>query len=311
MTRIAEALLALQQAGNIAYSGWMMAFDCAAYTVIVHGEEEKLKLRDESASKKVAALFACAKRMEDALKEWEQEITESRSRHYELNYYTALQLLRIRRELSQVRQNQSRYVDAEILALLESISPEVTQEHVNNAVSSLERNTRSLNFTSLAELSSGGEVHTESLRDESTSSIHTIEPDIDQIHSQTDPQPSPSIVSFTDVRKYNDNPRLRENDLNDDQKVIFSNLVEYAGYSRMLVLKAFEECPDTDDEYDIQAWCDENDETFKFDDSEENMSDNKDLPASDDDSSDASSDSDEDKGNVFDQSAQPLAGRYR
>lgn len=86
ITRIAEVLLALQQAGNVTYSGWVMAFECATYTVVGEGQEEELHLQEETAAQRVAELRTCAKDMENALQTWETEVKESRSRHYELNF---------------------------------------------------------------------------------------------------------------------------------------------------------------------------------------------------------------------------------
>ena len=294
-------LLALQQAGNITYSGWMMAFDCTAYTVGSQEQKEELRFREVMADQKVGLLRTRAKAMERALIKWEMEVEESRSRHYELNYYTTLQLLRIRKELSHIKQSPGRCVDPEILALLESISPKATTENVTAAMSTLEK--KSFDHVSSSKLLDAQDIPASAL---DSKSIPMVLPEVlnsDQTHSRNHQQLSPSLCSSVYTRKYNDNPRLTESDLNENQKEMLSNLVGYNEYPKLLVLKAFEDCPETANEYDIQDWCDENVNTFNFDEEE-----NKEPSVSGNESYASSSyaSDNEDKGNVFNESAQKL-----
>ena len=188
-----------------------MLFDCATYRVIGSGE---VWLQEESADEKVKQLQAYAKQMEDDLDSWEKKVKESRSHHYELNYYTMLQLLKLRKELGLVRESPTKLVDPQILALLESISPKVTSGNVQSVISSLEKELAAVEMP-----------------------------------------PSSSLSSL----KTSHNPQLTENDLTDSQKKIFTDLVEYKEYPKLLVLKAFEQLPSTANLYDIQDWCNEED----------------------------------------------------
>ena len=307
MTRIAEVLLALQQAGNIAYSGWMMSFNCATYTVSIQGEKQELQLQEDAAAFRVAELRACAKNMENALREWENEVEESRSRHYELNYYTTLQLLRLRKELGFVRQNPTKQVDPEILALLESISPEISSDSVTSMMASLEKHL--LDLRAAADYVPYEEPSIQASASIPVVTIQANSPALAtvgteaQVLPEIGPTPAQSMISLISSRKPNNNPIITEDDLKEDQKAIFSDLVEC--YSRLLLLKAFEDCPATANQYDIQDWCDENDGFLHFDVEEEQDQHNMDVVSSEESSTNSGSDDeDKEKMNVFSQSTQ-------
>ena len=294
-------MLALQQAGNVTYSGWKVSFDCATYTVIGFGQKQELQLQEETADQRVKELQACAKKMEEDLTLWENEVKELRSHHYELNYYTTLQLLRLRKELGLVRQNPTKSIDPQILALLESISPEVTTESMHSIISSLEKQLLDLraaaNFLpeEVTEEEPAESEVTDDLNGASVSTeLHTAAPTVVEI-------PSPSLSSVRRLTT-SDKPHLTEKDLSDSQKEILADLVEYKGYSRLLVLKGLERSPDNANQYDIQDWCDEYEDVYNYEEEEEEE---ETTASSDELSSDSGSD-DEEKVNVFDQPS--LAG---
>ena len=187
---------------------------------------------------------------------WENEVKESRSHHYELNYYTTLQLLRLRKELGLIRQTPTKLVDPQILALLESISPNMTSDSVQNVISNLEEQLLDLRAAVIL-------VPEESVQEEPADSEITKDlsgtPLSTELHTATPAaveMPSPSLSS---VRRptISNKPHLTENDLTDSQKKIFDDLVEYKEYPKLLVLKAFEQSPDSANLYDVQDWCDE------------------------------------------------------
>ena len=262
MTRIAEVLLNLQKAGYVTYSGWKVSFDCATYTVTGSGEDEQVQLQEESAEQRVKQLQAYAKTMEDDLNLWEKKVKESRSRHYELNYYTTLQLLRLRKELGLVHQNPTKMVDPQILALLESISPAVTSSNVQGVIGSLQRQ--------LIDLQLQAEDSEESTRIE-PADIATTE-DLSgstELHAASRTSIKKQPTSRLSSVKPSDKPQLTKKDLNDAQKKIFTDLVEYKKYDELLVLKAFEQLPAESNLYDIQDWCDEKEGEYNFEDEEE------------------------------------------
>ena len=293
-------LLALQQAGNVTYSGWIVTLNCATYKVIGHGQKQELHLHEETAVQRVEQLRTCAKYMEDSLKEWENEVKESRSRHYELNYYTTLQLLKLRKELGLIQHNPGKSIDSEILALLESISPYVSSKSVQGIMTELQSKLIDLQATAL--------IHEKYFAEEFKSGVPISEnaPVGSAAHSNcinstegvADVLPSPSVSSLSSNKKEkeNTNPQLKEQDLSDAQKDIFTDLVEYQGYSKLLVLKAMEESNASANQYDIQDWCDEHDGIFKFE--EDYQEDEINISESSESSSDVA---DETEINVFNQ----------
>ena len=292
MTRIAEVLLDLQKAGNVTYSGWKVSFDCATYIVIGSGEKEEVQLQMESAEQRVKELQAYAKKMEKDLVMWEREVKKLRSHHYELNYYTTLQLLRLRKELGLVRQNPTKMIDPQILALLESISPAVTSDSVRNIISNLKEELLDLPEET-TQVEPTDIAITEDLSDSPLESTELLTAALEPVEMS-----SPNLSSM----RTSDRPHLTKNDLTDSQIKIFIDLVEYKEYSPLLVLKAIEQLPATCNQYDIQDWCDEKDGTYDFGDEEEKEDvEEVDEEAEDDQySSDSGSDEGE-EASVFDQ----------
>ena len=113
--RIADALMALQQYGSGDYIGWEMSFPCALPNVV----EELQKV---------------ASKMEDDLEKWKQEIQEKRDEFYELNYYTTQQLLLLREELGRLKEPGEDQVKPHAMALLQSISREVSADAMKRYV---------------------------------------------------------------------------------------------------------------------------------------------------------------------------------
>ena len=286
VTRIAEVLLALRQAGNVAFLGRMAIIRCAIYA----GENSKQEpcFLEDLAAQHVAELSTRTKEMENALEEWESEVKRSRSRYYELNYYTTLQLLRLRKELGFVKNNHCSQIDPEVLALLHSISQEVKSENVCSI----------LETQRLDPQNSAKHVHEDmSKDDDQVGQVHLSPPLTaeDNFVSGDDSQEHAMELSLEDlVISENTKPQLTEQDLNDIQKDILADLVEYQGYSQLLVLKALEECCESCNTYDIQMWCVQN-EGMNF---EEDGLKCKEAIASSSGSSSESASSDEDE-NIF------------
>ena len=293
MTRIAEVLLALRQAGNVAYSGRVVMIDCATYMAGKSGQGQELQLQEEMAKQHVAELNTRAKEMENALIEWEDEVKKSRTHYYELNYYTTRQLLRLRKELGLSRHNPHRQIDPEVLALLQSISQDVTLENLHSVLTDLEK--VKVDLQAVASL-----VPHEAYEDEvemqlSDSEMPPLEPEepgpsnvhpVENLHVLESPTLT-ALPSSGTVK-----PQLTEQELTDVQKQILTNMVEYQGYPRLLVLKAFEECDETANDYDIQVWCGEN-EDLKFDgDDDKGETEPEDTADSSDESSSESASSD-------------------
>ena len=271
-----------------------MKFNCALYTVVDDGQKQELKLQEDAASKQVTQLHNFARSMEEALREWENEVKESRSRHYELNYYTTLQLLKLRKELGLLRICPDKLVIPEILALLESISQNVSSYDVQKIMSEL--STQFCHVQVSVDVPPNGFHGAESDIHESISIPAEMEStgtnSVIEISEPAVALASSLSASQTSDKKLSENvkPCLTEQDLSNEQRKIFIDLVDYQGYSSLLVLKAFEESAKSANQYDIYDWCDANYAKFNFeeeDSSEElNGTDNElsSLPDSDDSS---------------------------
>ena len=119
--QIAELLISLQQAGNVKYIGWTLHVPCGL---------------DHAAS----LLQDQAKKMTQELKNWEEEVALKRRDFYELNYFTTPQLLSLQRNLGVFKskpRSGPHDVTPNVLALLESISTEVTAPRVFATVQSV------------------------------------------------------------------------------------------------------------------------------------------------------------------------------
>ena len=306
VTRIAEVLLALRQAGNVAYSGHVVVINCAMY--VANQEEEQQQLQEKLAKQHVAKLNVLAKEMETALEEWENEVNESRRQFYALNYYTTRQLLRIRKELGLSRQNAHRQLDPEVFALLQSISPAVTSENVHSVLIDLEKLKVDLQTAaSLVPHKTYKDKMETQRSDIKLPLLKAVQPDA------TDSDPAKTIpnssISTPPPSSGIEKLHATEQALTDVQKQILTDLVEYQDYPKLLVLKAFEECDETANMYDIQIWCGEN-EDLNFDDDDEDEMQADDTAESSDESSSGSdfSDDEENDSNASPQQQQSPIG---
>ena len=78
-----------------------------------------------------------AKHMEEELRKWEDEVQQARKEYYELNYYTTMQLLTLRKELGKLKTSRQPHDSPHVLALLESISTELSPACVCKVVKSV------------------------------------------------------------------------------------------------------------------------------------------------------------------------------
>ena len=86
----------------------------------------------------ISTLQSQAKKMENELREWNKTVFEARNKFYELNYFTTIQLLLLRQELGAMNAAfGNANVPSNILALLRSISFDVTSENVCRVVKDL------------------------------------------------------------------------------------------------------------------------------------------------------------------------------
>ena len=274
MCRIADVLLALQQAGNVKYTGWVLLVPCQ------YAKDGVNKLQEQ------------AKIMEDELQTWENEVKRNREEFYELNYYTTLQLLSLRSELGKLKQSLVHGVSEispTVLNLLHSISPEIAASDfkVVQDIIAVLLHSREGPMVDQDRITHDHLLVASTI---DTASVHKMDPEnkfsvAADIFASIDTQ---DVATSPDVPQ----AKLTERDLNDRQKEIYANLVGYAEYPQQLVLMAIEKYEE--DEYDIRNWCLMNSNTFEFSEEEkpeddQERSEDEDLTSEESESEDAAS----------------------
>ena len=201
--------------------------------------------------------------MESELNEWRDKVKSTRLEFYELNYYTTLQLLMLRKQFGAVKNLEKPDITPDNLALLQSISSQVTSEMVCDVVKCSPQSIQeaSLNV-------SAPEDSQEHLMTSHTSPGLSMS---DEIMVSADLQASARSSGAPIV---SEKPALTEDDLSEDEKAIMANIITRINCPRLLVLKAFEECRGKEmDRYDYQQWCVDHLEEYEF--SEEGDSDDE------------------------------------
>ena len=230
--RIAEVLLALQKKGNVKYTGWALTFHC------------KVDMVD--------TLQQQAKDMEEELRIWEHEVGQTRKKYYELNYYTTLQLLTLRKELGRLKtSDQSRthtQINPHILALLGSISTEITSPCVWEIVKSVtaEQQRREGAGGLAAQHHSSAEMFP----------ANTARPTC-QVLQSNQPSLADDILASADMHATATSSRskLTQDQLSEKQQEIFDNLMN-CEYSEQLILMALQKFGE--DQHEAENWIIEN-----------------------------------------------------
>ena len=221
--RIAEVLLKLQLVGNVKYTGWTLQVPCSPNREIIG------KLQEQ------------AKEMENELQQWKELVTRRREEFYELNYFNTVQLLTLRRELGQVT-TDSRILSPDVLALLHSISTQVTPKIIRNAVCQV---TEPEN----AECELEDPVADDSLNVDGVSEIKSLDEVEDEVEDEV----------HMDVGQRQSATLKPEDDLSAEQKELMANISSRLNCSNSLVCKAFQECSGQENNrYVLEQWCVDN-----------------------------------------------------
>jgi hypothetical protein len=222
--------------------------------------------------------------MEEELSKWEEDVKSQRDSFYELNYYTTVQLLTLRRELGRLKDSsKSASISPEVLALLQSISSEVGDSHVISAVSEvLVEAERKPEPVSAVEMSPDSPNQVEVDGAAEVSSADGLSKDMDL--------PEPMEESNTEQ-----GPVFSEDDLSGELKGYITTISSARLFcSRRLVLKAIEMLGENLTRIDYEEWCVENEDKYSFED-QEASSDDEEESESDGDSTDTSSDDEGDR----------------
>ncbi len=239
-TRIAELYLDLQRAGEVTYSDVSLTFRCAVYNA-EHPGDKDVQFNEAGAKEEVATLHNYIKTLDEKLVAWKQSVDNARGKYYELNYFTTLQLLQLRKELGTLTQtNVTHTVKPNVLMLLKSISPQVTSGVV----------IKSLQATKQPEpMISEDNV-------EAATAIATTESEVmESTSSSCEKQNSQQSLSLASTM-----PSFTCEDLTEHQYKVYTYCVNSLGFSEGHVLRAFDECGKEATIYDMERWCDNNED---------------------------------------------------
>ena len=202
------------------------------------------------------------KSMNHDLEDWKRNVAEARKNYYSLNYFTAQQLLLLRKELCYYKNpDYCGTLKSEVIALLQCLSRDINPDLV------------------ITQIRKG-------CWDKNIEKMEVIHSQIINIGVTTTPS---SSVTYSSLSKSQEIPRtkqvlksplsgpqpqLTESELTDKQQAILANLTANYGFHKKLILLAFEACAAPNVEEAVMKWCDEQNE-INFD------SDNESEPFSD------------------------------
>ena len=228
-----------------------------------------------------------ASRMEKDLEDWKRELSLHRDQFYELNYFTTPQLLSLREELGQFKGSEisAKPVKQEVMTLLQCISRQLSSDSVKNEVQIVNgllaeqqflqeqfshgkpSQSYSSDYEPPARLPSD-DSNTLSVGIDHNTSTPAAELYTETIENRVASIPAVKLVAEILQTSSGPQPKLTDEDLTDRQKLIIDNLKEMCGYSRKLVLLAFESCAKPDIEEAVMIWCNDNQDNFNFTDSD-------------------------------------------
>lgn len=226
-------------------------------------EDGQVQFDENKAKEHVSSLQGYIKSLEFKLKSWKEDVQTARTDYYELNYFTTLQLLNLRKELGLLMGPASFHgsVKPSVLMLLQSVSPRVTSCVVQQSVQ--------LATNEDVTVSTTAESMSEDDQDETIPLVGHAQPlatqDVEKEVDETSLQPEHSIptssgASVSPISMKMAQISLTVNDLSDEQHEIFTHCVTFLGYSKRHVLKAFHSSNPDANMYDIEQWCDENED---------------------------------------------------
>ena len=189
-----------------------------------------------------------AENMEQRLCSWNEEVVQARKGFYELNYFTTIQLLMLRKDMVQVKAPDTPcLISPSALTLLQSVSADVNMDGVCNVVHRL----CGQHFDFEEVLGSTQQYADSSTYSAEQSMSATILASIDE-HTSAISVAMPIVYGCD------------ETTLSVEQMEIITSLTEQFNFHEKLILKAIQECGD--DYHECLNWCSENDGLLSFSD---------------------------------------------
>ena len=198
----------------------------------------------------VEDLKESAKKMEEELEKWKEEVRNARNDFQELNYYTTHQLLVLRSELGKLKAPvPPPYQRAQVMALLQSISLDVTPNDVERVVAMKKRKTTDRGKPALVAVKSSSSASYQlppvSCSPTNLSEVTFVSVDAQKPHSEKDTSVKSAVVE------------LSTRDLDTKQLESFRNFTKKYRYHEQFVLRAIKVCG-TGDWYEIMNWIQNN-----------------------------------------------------
>ena len=223
-----------------------------------------------------------ASEMEKDLEDWKNELSHNRDQFYELNYFTNSQQLSLREELGYFKSSpiSTKPVNLEVMSLLQCLSREITSDLVKEEVqvvsAIVQEQELALTAFDKQTISSRRQEAIIPVNLTTQNMSHNIFTPVTEINNETlsgnkiSSMTSGVLEHIMETEKVSSGPqpRLNEDDLTDKQKATLANLKESCGFSKKLILLAFERSAKPDIEEAIEDWCNEHEEDFNFSDSD-------------------------------------------
>jgi hypothetical protein len=139
--RLADVFIKLHKSGHCNFLKWKKVFRSreASRASSLHRDGlPTLSIEQETSdSSLLQSLTKEANDMEESLEQWSREVDQHRTRFYQLNYFTAPQLLVLRRELGALLMNHRHQVPNNAFCLLWSAAPGCTNQTLRDTLSAV------------------------------------------------------------------------------------------------------------------------------------------------------------------------------
>jgi hypothetical protein len=139
VVRLADVFIMLYKAGHCKYLKWSKTFRCRKITRSSCLQPKGLPddCIKQSNSMVLQSLTEEADEMQKSLNQWTQEVEQLRNQFYHLNYFTAPQLLTLRRELGELLVNNRHRISNQTFCLLFLVFPSCTTRTLREALSAV------------------------------------------------------------------------------------------------------------------------------------------------------------------------------
>ena len=221
------------------------------YEVPQPGDKE-LQFNDGFAKKRVSDLQEYTRKLDEKLGNWKKSVDTAREKYYELNYFTTLQLLELRRELGHMAQHTGAtpVLKPSVLMLLKSVSPHVSSKVVSESLLATQHEQEATPMDDeVPEETTPQKPSTESRVESAVMGMSTPTP---KRPVPASPKASPSARSLL--------PTLTYEELDERQQAMYTRCINFFGYSTGHVLRAFYASGPDATIYDIEEWCEANED---------------------------------------------------